>query len=163
KLLRRMDQSGICQIIMATHAPILMAYPSARLLRLAKYGLEPITLQETDHYRLMREFCADPASFIETMMEEGSSEYRVANRVSASVFSFYSPFAIRYRFFPPHHHPSCVAAPHSRRSPSTVSTTCRMRRKRCSLVRCRAASPSQLPSAPAAIIAAISGTKLPMA
>ena len=70
KLLRRMDQAGICQIIMATHAPILMAYPNARLLRLAKYGLEPITLQETDHYRLMREFCADPASFIETMMED---------------------------------------------------------------------------------------------
>jgi predicted ATPase len=60
KLLRRMDQAGICQIIMATHAPILMACPNAQLLRLAKYGLEPITLQETDHYRLMREFCADP-------------------------------------------------------------------------------------------------------
>jgi predicted ATPase len=71
KLLRRMEASGICQIIMATHAPILMAYPGARLLRLAKYGLEPITLQETDHYRLMREFCADPASFVETMMEDG--------------------------------------------------------------------------------------------
>ncbi len=27
KLLRRMDRSGICQVIMATHAPILMAYP----------------------------------------------------------------------------------------------------------------------------------------
>src|SRR5262249_35408822 len=34
KLLRRMDASGICQVIMATHAPILMAYPGARLLRL---------------------------------------------------------------------------------------------------------------------------------
>jgi len=28
KLLRRMDESGICQVIMATHAPILMAYPN---------------------------------------------------------------------------------------------------------------------------------------
>lgn len=27
KLLRRMEQAGVCQIIMATHAPILMAYP----------------------------------------------------------------------------------------------------------------------------------------
>src|SRR5450755_3496097 len=61
KLLRRMDQSGICQVIMATHAPILMAYPNARLLRLTKYGLEPVTLEQTEHFRLLREFCADPA------------------------------------------------------------------------------------------------------
>ena len=70
KLLRRMDQSGICQVIMATHAPILMAYPGARLLRLTKYGLEPVKLEETEHFRLIREFCADPASFLDTMMTE---------------------------------------------------------------------------------------------
>src|ERR1700730_1283261 len=70
KLLRRMDQSGICQVIMATHAPILMAYPNARLLRLTKYGLEPVTLEQTEHFRLLREFCADPASFVATMMAE---------------------------------------------------------------------------------------------
>ncbi len=70
KLLRRMDEAGICQVIMATHAPILMAYPNARLLRLTKYGLEPVRLEDTDHFRLVKEFCADPASFVETMMEE---------------------------------------------------------------------------------------------
>jgi predicted ATPase len=70
KLMRRMDQSGICQVIMATHAPILMAYPDARLLRLSKYGLEPVTLEQTEHFRLIREFCADPALFLETMLEE---------------------------------------------------------------------------------------------
>ena len=32
KLLRRMDQSGLSQVIMATHSPMLMAYPNARLL-----------------------------------------------------------------------------------------------------------------------------------
>jgi predicted ATPase len=70
KLMRRMDRSGICQVIMATHSPMLMAYPGARLLRLSKYGLEPVTVAETDHYRLMREFWADPTTFIATMLEE---------------------------------------------------------------------------------------------
>jgi predicted ATPase len=70
KLLRRMDRSGICQVIMATHSPMLMAYPGARLLRLSKYGLEPVTVEDTDHYRLLREFWADPKVFIETMLEE---------------------------------------------------------------------------------------------
>jgi len=70
KLLRRMEQSNLCQVIMATHAPMLMAYPGARLLRMSKYGLEPVAVQDTDHYRLMREFCTDPAAFIDTMLEE---------------------------------------------------------------------------------------------
>lgn len=70
KLLRRMDQSGHCQVIMATHAPILMAYPQARLLGLNKYGLQPVTIEATDHYRLMREFCADPATFVDTILED---------------------------------------------------------------------------------------------
>jgi predicted ATPase len=70
KLLRRMEQSTVCQVIMATHSPFLMAYPRARLLRLSKYGLEPVTLEDTDHYRLFREFCADPKTFIDAMMED---------------------------------------------------------------------------------------------
>jgi predicted ATPase len=70
KLMRRMDRSGICQVIMATRSPIIMAYPGACLLRLSKYGLDPVTVEDTDHYRLMREFWADPAVFIATMLEE---------------------------------------------------------------------------------------------
>jgi predicted ATPase len=70
KLMRRMDQSGHCQIIMATHSPMLMAYPDARLLRLSKYGLETVTVEQTDHYKLMREFCADPAGFVEGAIAE---------------------------------------------------------------------------------------------
>jgi predicted ATPase len=70
KLMRRMEQSTICQIVMATHSPMLMAYPGARLLRLAKYGLEPVTVEQTDHYKVTREFCADPAGFVEAAIAE---------------------------------------------------------------------------------------------
>ncbi len=70
KLMRRMEQSTICQIVMATHSPMLMAYPVARLLRLTKYGLEPVTVEETDHYKVMREFCDDPAGFVEAAIAE---------------------------------------------------------------------------------------------
>lgn len=52
KLLRRMQESRRCQVIMATHSPMLMAFPQARLLRVAKYGLEPVALEETDHFPL---------------------------------------------------------------------------------------------------------------
>jgi predicted ATPase len=70
KLMRRMEESTICQVIMATHSPMLMAYPGARLLRLSKYGLDPVTVEQTDHYRVMREFCNDPAGFVEGAIAE---------------------------------------------------------------------------------------------
>jgi predicted ATPase len=68
KLLRRMQELGNSQVIMATHSPILMALPDARLLRLEKYGLRPVTLEDTDHYRMMREFILDPHGTVDTML-----------------------------------------------------------------------------------------------
>jgi predicted ATPase len=70
KLMRRMDEVGHCQVLMATHSPILMAYPNATLLRLTKYGLEQVTVQETDHFKAMREFCDDPQGFVEAVFAE---------------------------------------------------------------------------------------------
>jgi predicted ATPase len=70
KLLARMEASRVCQVIIATHSPILMAFPHAKLLRMDKYGLEPVSLEDTDHFRLWREFFADPATFIEGMLED---------------------------------------------------------------------------------------------
>ena len=70
KLMRRMENSSHCQVIMATHSPVLMAYPNATLLRLSKDGLEATTVEQTDHYKVMREFCDDPAGFVEAALVE---------------------------------------------------------------------------------------------
>jgi predicted ATPase len=64
KIVQRMDRSGRAQVIMATHAPILMAYPGATLVKFSKYGHARVTLEQTDHFKLMREFCSDPAAFL---------------------------------------------------------------------------------------------------
>lgn len=68
RLIRSMQAAGTRQLVIATHAPILMACPDATLLRVTKYGLEPTTLRETDHFRLMREFYQDPEGFIDSML-----------------------------------------------------------------------------------------------
>ncbi len=57
------------QVIMATHLPILMALPEARLLRMSKYGLEEATLEETEHFRVYREFVLDRQGFVEMMLD----------------------------------------------------------------------------------------------
>lgn len=70
KLLHRMDTGGNSQVIMATHAPILMALPGAQLLRLNKYGLEPVSLEDTEHFRIMREFTRDWRGTVSAMLDE---------------------------------------------------------------------------------------------
>jgi predicted ATPase len=76
KLMHQMEQSTICQVIMATHSPMLMAYPGARLLQLKKYGLEPVSVEQTDHFRVTREFCADPRGFVDAAIAEWTPNRR---------------------------------------------------------------------------------------
>ncbi|WP_376705892.1 AAA family ATPase [Mesorhizobium sp. ISC25] len=70
KMLRRMDQSGTAQVIMATHSPLLMACPGARLFRISRSGLDPTDLSDTDHFRMMRNFCNDPDGFLAEALYE---------------------------------------------------------------------------------------------
>lgn len=69
KLLHRMDAGAMTQVILATHSPFIASLPAAQLLRLDRYGLEPTTLEETDHFRLMREFALDWRSVVEATLE----------------------------------------------------------------------------------------------
>lgn len=52
---------------------MLMADPNATLLRLSKYGLEPVTIEQTHHVKSLREFFDDPRGFVEAAMGGESS------------------------------------------------------------------------------------------
>ncbi|MBD8554237.1 AAA family ATPase [Rhizobium sp. CFBP 8762] len=68
KIVHEAETFGGAQIIMATHSTIIMAYPSATLLRLDQQGLSETTLEDTGHFDVMRAFCADPHGFIENAL-----------------------------------------------------------------------------------------------
>lgn len=68
RILHRMSEEGMTQVILATHSPIIMALPGARLLRLHAGWLEPVTLEETDHFRLLSAFTADWRGTVEAML-----------------------------------------------------------------------------------------------
>lgn len=70
KLLRTIAAAGKAQVIVATHSPILMATPEARLLSVTRAGIDPIVLEDSDHYRLYREFILDPRGTVEAMADE---------------------------------------------------------------------------------------------
>lgn len=44
------------QFIIATHSPILMAYPGATLFHLSQEGVEQVAYEDTDHFQLTRDF-----------------------------------------------------------------------------------------------------------
>ncbi len=55
------------QFIIATHSPILMAYPDASIFHCGKDGIEPIAYQDTEHYRVTREFLLDPQRMLDEL------------------------------------------------------------------------------------------------
>ncbi len=64
RILVRIHKAGNAQVILATHSPLIMACPQARLLEITRGGLIEIDVTQTDHFRLYKEFLDDPDGFI---------------------------------------------------------------------------------------------------
>ncbi|MGL4489728.1 MAG: AAA family ATPase [Rhizobiaceae bacterium] len=58
------------QFIIATHSPILMAYPGAKILQVSKHGLEEVAYTDTEHYQITRNFLNRHEVMIEQLFED---------------------------------------------------------------------------------------------
>ena len=58
------------QFIIATHSPIIMAYPDACIYVFGAQGLQETPYLETEHYRVTRGFLSNPASNLEILMAD---------------------------------------------------------------------------------------------
>jgi predicted ATPase len=58
------------QFIIATHSPILMSYPSSNILELTENGIRETRVEETGHYKLMKQFFDDKDRFIHHLLKE---------------------------------------------------------------------------------------------
>ena len=58
------------QFIVATHSPILMAYPGASIYLLDETGVQPVEYRETEHYQLTRRFLEDPERMFRYLFSE---------------------------------------------------------------------------------------------
>ena len=52
------------QVIMATHSPILLAYPRADILSFDRSPLERVRYEDLEHVTLTRDFLRDPEAFL---------------------------------------------------------------------------------------------------
>ncbi|MGN6546202.1 MAG: hypothetical protein ACTHK7_14205, partial [Aureliella sp.] len=48
------------QFVIATHSPIIMAYPRAQIYSFSETGIGPIAYEETEHYRVTKAFLDSP-------------------------------------------------------------------------------------------------------
>lgn len=60
---------GDSQFIIATHSPIMMAYPHATIYEVGE-GYAPVNYEETEHYRVTREFLTHPEEMLKAIFLE---------------------------------------------------------------------------------------------
>ncbi len=48
------------QFIIATHSPIIMAYPNAKIYEFGPWGVKEVDYKETDHYQITKSFLEHP-------------------------------------------------------------------------------------------------------
>ncbi|MBQ3403948.1 MAG: AAA family ATPase [Oscillospiraceae bacterium] len=58
------------QFIIATHSPILMAYPNACILLLSDEGIKEVAYRETEHYQVTKQFMDNPERMIKYLLED---------------------------------------------------------------------------------------------
>lgn len=58
------------QFIIATHSPIIMAYPEAAIYEFSEEGISEKELEETNHYRIMKQFFDDKKRMLHHLLDE---------------------------------------------------------------------------------------------
>jgi predicted ATPase len=62
------------QFVIATHSPILIAYPEALIYRLAPNGIERVAYEDTEHFRITRDFLNSPERYFKTLFQRPESD-----------------------------------------------------------------------------------------
>lgn len=58
------------QFIIASHSPILLAFPGAAVLQLSESGIERVCYRDTEHYRVTRRFLENPEKMMKYLIED---------------------------------------------------------------------------------------------
>lgn len=58
------------QFIIATHSPMLMAFPGAAVYEFSKKGIERKGYKETEHFQIMKNFLHDPERMLDILLKD---------------------------------------------------------------------------------------------
>lgn len=70
RLLRDIEGARQAQVIIATHSPLLMAFPEAELWEIKRDRLDPVQFRQTSHYEIYRAFFENPETYVRQAIED---------------------------------------------------------------------------------------------
>ena len=65
----RLVKSG-SQFIIATHSPILLAFPNAEIFEFSDSGIEKVDYKETEHYTITKQFLDNPEKMLHYLLKD---------------------------------------------------------------------------------------------
>ena len=68
-LLHRHVRSG-AQFLVASHSPIVLAYPDAWIYQFDDAGIRRVEYEDTEHYRVYRDFLENRAASLRILLDE---------------------------------------------------------------------------------------------
>ncbi len=71
--IRELLENG-SQFVIATHAPIVLAYPGATIYHLDEQGITSVEYDRTEHVQLTRDFLSNRGRFLSRLFNDGSHE-----------------------------------------------------------------------------------------
>ncbi len=67
--IKRLTDNG-SQFIIATHSPMLMAFPNAEILEFSNDGIKSVEYKDTEHYSITKSFLENPEKMLHYLFEE---------------------------------------------------------------------------------------------
>jgi predicted ATPase len=73
RILHHLTTPRIAQFVIATHSPILLAFPGATVLSLDESGIREVAYDETPHFQVTRDFLASPERYFRHLFDDDSA------------------------------------------------------------------------------------------
>ena len=73
-IIHQLEAPGHAQFLIATHSPILMSYPGAKILSFDDSGIKEIGYEATDHYQLTKSFLESPDRYFKWLFADEAGE-----------------------------------------------------------------------------------------
>lgn len=71
--IHRLVEDG-SQLLIATHSPILMAYPKGEILLLGDGPIHPVDYRETEHYQITKDFLDHPERMLRILFQQDEED-----------------------------------------------------------------------------------------
>ncbi|MBI4600813.1 MAG: AAA family ATPase [Planctomycetes bacterium] len=70
KVIHDLEKPRQAQFLISTHSPILLAYPGATLLSLDGDAIQEVKYEDTEHYRITRDFLQCPERYLKHLLND---------------------------------------------------------------------------------------------